>query len=197
MYRSLLSLVSRKRRGLRQSLERWRPVFAMRIGGGYAQSYHLDFAGLGDNEPYVHPNYRFTLGGANDVRGWPADGLGPSVCGYSDGPEPWAFTPWECVPIGGEVAGFGSLELRIKLVGDLGMALFNDWGMAWATPADVPTIPPQPTVGVGVRYATPIGPLRLDFGWRIPLGLGREKNQEYLFWAERRFGIHFALTEAF
>ena len=90
-----------------------------------------------------------------------------------------------------------SVELRVTVTAEVGLTFFNDWGMVWATPEDISEVPPQPTFGVGVRYRTPIGPLRLDLGWRIPLGLGRVKQEEYRFWDQRHLGLHFALTEAF
>ncbi len=201
LYRSLLPLVPHRFRGLRNLLARYRPVFASRVGGGYAQTYSLGGGPLADNEPYIHPNYRFTLGGSNDVRGWASNQLGPTVCVFSDDPTtPSLSQSRTCIPYGGELFMVASLELRFTLVGDLGMAVFNDWGMAWAAPSDFGVhLPPQPTVGAGIRYATPIGPIRLDFGWRVPYGEVAQtpRHKDYKFHEQQRWAVHFALTEAF
>lgn len=201
VYRSLLPLVPRQYRRVRTVMERYRPVFAARVGGGYARTYHLGWGPLADNQPYVHPNYRFTLGGSNDVRGWGSDQLGPSACSFSGDPTPGSLPKTRtCIPSGGELSMVASLELRLTLVGDIGMAVFNDWGMAWQYPDDVSgQLPLQPTVGAGLRYATPIGPIRLDFGWRIPLGTvaNTPRHTVYRFNEQPRWSVHFALTEAF
>ncbi len=201
LYRSLLPLVPRRFRSVRQILERYRPVFAARVGGGYARTYHLDWGPLADNQPYVHPNYRFTLGGSNDVRGWASNQLGPKACAFTTGPEGGSLVqPKICVPTGGELYMVASLELRFTVVGDFGVAVFNDWGMSWVDPGVVGgQLPPQPTVGAGLRYATPIGPIRLDFGWRIPMGATARDVDDvtYRFPDEQRWAVHFALTEAF
>ena len=70
------------------------------------------------------------------------------------------------VPIGGYYLWEFSNELRSALQGPLSGALFCDMGNAgfdfhfdyWHL-----------SCGVGVRYDTPVGPIRLDVGYRIPM----------------------------
>lgn len=121
---------------------RW--YLAGRVRGGFVQTL-----GGTDRVPLIR---RFFLGGADSVRGFPYQRLGPLD---SAG-----------VPLGGVVAIEGSVELRFPLVGDLGGVIFIDAGNTW-TDVDVrlPTI--YYTAGFGLRYQTPVGPLRLDFGYQV------------------------------
>lgn len=121
---------------------RW--YLAGRIKGGFVQTL-----GGTDRVPLIR---RFFLGGADSVRGYPYQRLGPLDQGG--------------VPLGGVAAVEGSVELRFPLVGDLGGVIFVDAGNTWADiDLEVPTI--YYTAGFGLRYQTPVGPLRLDFGYQI------------------------------
>lgn len=81
----------------------------------------------------------------------------------------------EYVPVGGNGLVDGSIELRFDATRKLGLALFLDAGnvsrpssdgLAWLTAAD-PTLL-QYAAGLGLRYRTPVGPLRLDVAARMP-----------------------------
>ncbi len=77
----------------------------------------------------------------------------------------------ETLPIGGNSLLEASLELRWNLWGDLVVALFTDWGLVRTAPLGADTNFAQSlyaAVGVGLRYRTVLGPIRLDLGFRLP-----------------------------
>ncbi|HEY5961168.1 MAG TPA: POTRA domain-containing protein [Polyangiaceae bacterium] len=77
----------------------------------------------------------------------------PSVCDLPLG----GFTLWEA-----------SLELRFPLKGPLSAALFTDASDVAPRRLDIRLNRPHLSVGSGLRYDTPVGPVRLDLGFRIP-----------------------------
>lgn len=91
--------------------------------------------------------YRLRGGGSNSNRGFVAGELGDGLDG--------GIRRWEA-----------SLELRIPISEDFNVALFSDAG-------DVTQQHkfrfdyPQLSLGFGVRYYTIVGPIRLDFGFRV------------------------------
>ncbi len=106
----------------------------------------------------------FSSGGSNTVRGYGNQRLSPMV--YQDG-------HW--VPTGGNGLLEASLELRQQLGGPLGGVVFIDVGNVseasgapreWLRALDPAGL--QPTFGLGLRYRTPFGPVRLDAGVRVP-----------------------------
>jgi len=114
---------------------------------------------------------RFFLGGRNTVRGYEHDTLGPK--GEDD------------EPTGGNVYVQANSELRISLGRGFGLAAFVDSGNVWKTIEDVkPEM--RFTTGLGLRYKTPVGPVRVDYGFK----LGRKEG-------ESAGEIHFSLGHAF
>ncbi len=153
-------------------------VVAGRLGGGYLTTY-------GPEDRAIVPSVeRLYLGGSGTVRGWAYQRLGPLVCSVevSDGD-----VCEETVPVGGRVATWGGLEVR-QTWSYYGLAAFVDFGNVWALPEDVrPRV--LPTVGLGARYRTPVGPVRLDVAVRT------DNLEEYQ--NEPRFWLHLGLGEAF
>jgi outer membrane protein assembly complex protein YaeT len=110
---------------------------------------------LGGIEPYgasteVPFNVRFFAGGPGSVRGFQLNRLGPL---NTDGD-----------PIGGMSLIEGSAELRFPLFGDFGAVLFVDFGNVFASSFTYRLGDLRYAVGPGLRYNTPVGPLRLDLG---------------------------------
>jgi outer membrane protein assembly complex protein YaeT len=84
-------------------------------------------------------------------------------------------------PLGGEVRNLVSLELRQRIAGEFSIAVFGDYGNVAFTDSK-PLDDFRPAVGTGLRYALPIGPLRLD------VGFNPDKRE-----GEDLFVIHFAV----
>jgi translocation and assembly module TamA len=107
---------------------------------------------------------RFTGGGPLSMRGY-----------YVGRMSPLQLQDGEYVPVGGNGLVDGALELRFDATRTLGLAIFLDAGnvskpdadgLAWLAAAD-PTML-QYAAGLGVRWRTPVGPLRVDVASRLP-----------------------------
>jgi outer membrane protein insertion porin family len=101
---------------------------------------------------------RFFTGGAYSVRGFPERSLGPRDARGNS--------------VGGTVALVGNAELRIGIPEtDLSLGLFVDTGMVWDKTAAVDLENLAVGAGAGLRYVTPIGPIRLDIGFVVSPGV--------------------------
>ena len=91
---------------------------------------------------------RYYAGGAGSVRGYPYQSVGPEDKNGD--------------PLGGRSFQEISLEARYKITDDVGIVPFLDGGMVYRD--EVPRIIGDMDwgAGIGLRYFTPIGPLRLD-----------------------------------
>jgi outer membrane protein assembly factor BamA len=116
----------------------------------------------------------FFAGGPASNRGYPPRGIGPH------GPLPFLYLDGrsrcdvaqtdaeDCiVPLGGFTLWEASSELRYSLEGPLDLALFCDSADVNRRPSTF-SFRPHLSCGPGVRYATPVGPLRVDLGVRLP-----------------------------
>lgn len=88
------------------------------------------------------------------------------------------YTKGTTLPLGGAGLFEGALELRWALNEDWVLALFNDWGLVTTGPLGPSTdwgSALYAAVGLGVRYRTPLGPIRIDLGLRLPF-VGRAQR---------------------
>ncbi|HET7541451.1 MAG TPA: BamA/TamA family outer membrane protein [Polyangiaceae bacterium] len=75
----------------------------------------------------------------------------------------------ECnLPLGGFTLWEASLELRYPISGAFSGALFVDTADVSPKPVNFRLNRPHLSVGLGFRYDTPVGPIRLDAGYRVP-----------------------------
>lgn len=72
------------------------------------------------------------------------------------------------LPLGGFTLWEAGLELRYPLSGALSGAAFADTSDVSARPVSFRFNRPHLSVGVGLRYDTPVGPIRFDLGYRVP-----------------------------
>jgi outer membrane protein insertion porin family/translocation and assembly module TamA len=112
---------------------------------------------------------RFYSGGSNSVRGYERRHVGP----LADGD-----------PIGGRSLAELSVEIRRAIVGDLGGAVFVDAGAVGLDGDRFAFDDLALGTGVGLRYRSPVGPIRVDLGfpldrprgdaaWQVHVSIGR------------------------
>jgi outer membrane protein insertion porin family len=99
---------------------------------------------------------RFYVGGSTTVRGFRQDAVGPSVVG-PDG---------EPIPTGGSSMAVLNLELRVNPGEGFGVVFFSDAGNVWPG-QEINEKNIRSSFGAGIRYGTPVGPLRIDYGQKI------------------------------
>lgn len=141
-------------------------------------------------------NIRFFTGGTNSVRGWSRQQLGPKRPSFNDG----EFDGY--VPTGGQAMFTFNIELRQQLnflFNGFGMGLFLDGGQIWRDIDRVDERPIQFGTGGGLRYQSPIGPVRIDVGYKInptedDLGIFGDMGSSNGW---DRIGIHFSIGQAF
>ena len=60
-----------------------------------------------------------------------------------------------------------NLDYRFPISGPVGGVVFFDYGNVWADWSDFDFADLKPGAGLGVRYTSPIGPIRLEIGWKL------------------------------
>lgn len=119
--------------------------------------------GLGRGRMPIHE--RFFAGGSNSFRGVEFDELGPQDQ-YSNN------------PIGGKALVLFNFEMTFPILSKMenlfGTAFF-DTGNVFERRKQVSFINFQNAVGFGLRYRTPLGPIRFELGWNLNAPPGRRK----------------------
>lgn len=136
---------------IRSAGENHRGIFRLDAGANFAEEFDK-----------LSPSLRFFAGGDNNLRGYGYESISPRD---SSG----ALT-------GAKYMTTSSLEYQYRVYGNWWGAVFYDVGDAYNDTPDF-----KRGTGVGVRWASPVGPIRLDFAW----GLDANKGDE--------FKIHFTL----
>jgi len=109
----------------------------------------------------IMPPERFYLGGANSIRGYLPDACSP-LGSYVD-----ESGVTQRVPQGGRTMVNANFELRLPVFQDFGCVLFQDFGALVEDISVLGTGSGQLAAsGFGIRYQTPLGPLRFDIGWK-------------------------------
>ena len=138
-------------------------ILAGRVAAGFMAGAERDA---------VPADVRFYAGGGGSVRGYPFQSVGPL---------------FEDEPLGGRSLLELGVELRARVTEKLGFALFLDGGSAFE--ASFPDFGENVLwgTGIGVRYFTPVGPLRLDIGFPL------ERRES----VDESFQIYVSIGQAF
>lgn len=119
-------------------------------------------ANFADEFDKLPPSLRFFAGGDNNLRGYGYQSISPRDASGS--------------LTGAKYMATSSLEYQYRIGGNWWAALFVDYGDAFNDTPDWKT-----GTGFGLRWVSPVGPLRLDFAW----GLDSEPGDQ--------FKLHFTL----
>jgi len=150
---------------------RW--VMASRLQVGAINAF-------GNSPAQVPFSKKYFLGGASSIRGWGRYEVSPlSRSG---------------LPLGGNGLLEASVEARATLGAKLGGVVFIDGGNVWPSGRQITVDNLRYAVGTGLRYDTPVGPIRVDIGYQInpipDLMVGGSPQP-------RRWRLHFSIGQAF
>ena len=160
-------------------------IFATRASIGLADGFPREVPPTDDEgnpiegEPSVIEDLpaseRFFAGGDTTIRGFALDTVGTPKTISESG-----------FPRGGNGVLIMNFELRVPVFGDFGAAVFSDSGNVWERVTDFDVSQLRGSVGFGVRYRSPIGPIRVDLGFKVDRQVG-----------ESRQVLHFSIGQAF
>ncbi len=123
---------------------------------------------------------RFYAGGDTTVRGFALDRLGTPDTIDRDG-----------FPRGGHGVVILNAEARVPVRGGLGVVAFIDGGNVFRTVEAIDLGELRGAVGFGVRYRSPVGPIRVDLGIKL------DRQTLPTGQLERRTALHISLGQAF
>jgi outer membrane protein insertion porin family len=137
-------------------------VFANSIRLGLAKSFSGSF---------VPTSQLYFSGGGTSLRGFPIDEAGPQrIVPFCAGLQNQTGCVNVTVPVGGNELFILNSELRfpLRIMKALGGVVFYDGGNVYSA-INLPNFVNNytNTVGIGLRYATPIGPVRIDLGHNL------------------------------
>lgn len=139
-------------------------TIAYRAKLGWLESFRV-----GDPTPAYE---KFYLGGSNSLRGWPERKFKTDAADYA---------------VGDNIKALTSLELRFPLFWLLGIELFVDGGNLSPNFAVLQKSHYRWNWGLGLTIATPLGPVRIDYAWKINPTKDEKENPSQI-----QFGIPYA-----
>jgi len=154
-------------------------VLALGARLGAAHGFPREVPGVGVVQD-LPASERFFAGGDTTVRGFSLDRLGTDAT-----ISPTGF------PTGGNGLVVLNSEVRMAIIGSLGGVVFLDSGNVFKQATDINFGELRAAAGFGMFYRSPIGPIRVDLGFKLDrreLAPGR---------LERRSVLHISLGQAF
>jgi outer membrane protein insertion porin family len=160
-----------------------RVVFASRVAVGLAHGFARPVANIdGVPQPPIDDlpaSERFFAGGDTTIRGFALD-----TAGAPNTISPTGF------PRGGNALLLLNGELRMPVWRDVGAAVFMDGGNVFNRISEIELADIRGTAGFGLRYRSPIGPIRFDVGFKLD-------RQVVAGRLEPGHAFHFSVGQAF
>ena len=129
-----------------------------------------------ESQSHTYPNRAFYMGGIDTLRGFLQDQVLPQDLvdlidasarrRFEDPDIDVRVTP-NSVVRAADLAYLARAELRFPITGDFYGGVFADLGNSWANPDTVQLTRIRVSAGLGLRLATPVGPLALDYGFNL------------------------------
>lgn len=142
-------------------------VFAMSARVGLAKLFEVtdrDHNGIiSEPERRLPISERFFAGGATTLRGFRFEQAGPQ--GILEPRNPNELPT--LVPIGGDALLIFNFEFHYPLTRRLRLVPFYDWGNVFRSVSDINFAGMTNSVGLGLRFNTPIGPVGVDYGFLL------------------------------
>ena len=126
---------------------------------------------------------RFFAGGDTTVRGFVLDRLGGSGTVDKAG-----------FPKGGNATLILNGELRVPITRNFGLVGFLDAGNVYDLVSNIKLSELRSAVGFGIRYRSPLGPLRVDLGFKLDR---KEFGAQGVAKKERLTAVHISIGQAF
>ncbi|MCA9399957.1 MAG: outer membrane protein assembly factor, partial [Candidatus Omnitrophica bacterium] len=145
---------------------KWNSVLEVRLRAGIVDDY-----GDSIRVPIFE---RFFAGGASTVRGYDERDVGPKDPATADS-------------IGGESLIVGNLEYTIPLIEFIKLAGFVDAGSVSAEADEIGEDSFKVGTGLGLRVKTPIGPVKLDYGYPLKEPDDGKREGKFYFSVSRGF----------
>ena len=150
-------------------------VFAAQARLGIATGFPRDVVQTATGETIVQIDFkalpepeRFFAGGSTTVRGFALDTLGQPDT-IKDG-----------YPIGGNAEAIFNVELRSPVRKGLQGVSFVDSGNVFALASDIDLMALRTAVGFGLRYKSPVGPIRFDMGFKVKPETGETRSAWFI-----------------
>jgi outer membrane protein assembly complex protein YaeT len=149
-------------------------TFAVSARIGLADPFRLtdrnNNGSIEDSERRLPISERFFSGGATTLRGFRFETAGPQDVLFKANQTPAAgqgFILPTLVPIGGDALAVFNFEMRYPLTERLRLVPFYDLGNVFRRINDIRWKNMSHTVGAGLRFNTPLGPVGVDYGFLL------------------------------
>jgi outer membrane protein assembly complex protein YaeT len=116
----------------------------------YANRIRVGIIGRTTQKLNISTPNKYVTGGANSVRGFDALSIGPKE---------------NSSVIGGQILFLLNFEVRYPIISNIWGNFFVDFGQVWLEWKDINPTDIRASMGIGLAYMTPVGPIRLERGF--------------------------------